>query len=48
MFSRKLEIRLFDVVVLLLMVKKWTELRNAYAGCAKVLILPIKYMYVNL
>ena len=42
-FSIKPQIWLFLVVVLLTTAKKWTKLKNARAGRAKLLFLPTKY-----
>ena len=41
--SIKPHIWLFHVVVLLTTAKKWTKVKNARAGCAKLLFLPTKY-----
>ena len=37
------QINLCHVVVLLTMAKKWTKVKNAHAGRAKLLFLPTKY-----
>ena len=41
--SIKPQIWLFHVVVLLTTAKKWTKVKNARAGRAKLLFLPTKY-----
>ena len=42
-FSIKSQILLFHAVVLLTAAKKWTKVKNARAGRAKILFLPTKY-----
>ena len=42
-FVIKPQIRLSHVVVLLTTAKKWTKVKNARAGRAKLLVLPTKY-----
>ena len=42
-FFIKPQLRLFHVAVLLTTAKKWTKVKNARAGRAKLLFLPTKY-----
>ena len=47
-FFIKPKTRLFHVVVLLTTATKWTKVKNARAGRAKLLFLPTKYVTFSL